>query len=190
MKRIIITFTFLLFILCISAQKDTSFYKHEVKGSCSDALLASVLINTNGFYFFNISAAYLYRPVKWFWVGGNLINYFGNMINYHWREYYPNGNYSDFSRSKLKYCIVIAPEIRFSYLNKKKIILYSALSGGIGLENGYNKRFTKYPKPIPYFHVTYFGFSINFGEQNHIFLGGEGGTGFKGFVNFHGGYRF
>jgi len=190
MKRFFIVTVFLLFVFSLNAQKDTTFYKHEVKVSCSDAMFASIFMTSTGYYYFNFSAAYLYRPVKWFWVGGNLVNYFGNMLYYHWREYYPTGNYKDFTKSKLKYCLAIAPEIRFSYLNKKRVILYSALSGGIGFENGYNDRWEKYPKPVPYFHITYFGFSINFGENYNYFLGGEGGTGCKGFVNFHGGYRF
>jgi len=187
---------FLLFVFCfypsdLVAQKDTTFYRHEVKGSCSDAILASIFLEPHGwFYYANVSVAYLYRPVKWFWVGGNIVFYVGNRIDYNWREYYPNGSFRDFSKSKINFCVVIAPEIRFSYLNKKRAVLYSALSGGVGLENGYDKRYVKYPNLVPYFHITYFGFSINFGKNYNIFLGGEGGSGFKGFVNFHGGYRF
>ena len=191
MKRIIFIVTILLSTSFLFAQKDTAFYRHEVKASCSDAILASIIWNTDGGgYYVNFSVAYLYRPVKWFWVGGNIVNYVGNIIYYNWREYYPNGSFRDFSKSKIKYCAVFAPEIRFSYLNRRKIILYSALSGGVGLENGYDSKYVKYPRVVPYFHITYFGFSINFGAKNNIFLGGEGGTGFKGFVNFHGGYRF
>jgi len=190
MKRVIYLTVFLFLISGLYAQKDTAFYRHEVKASISDGILASVIPSINGFYYANLSVAYLYRPVKWFWVGGNLVNYFGNRLEYTWREYYPNGSYRDFSKSKIKYCLVFAPEIRFSYLNRKKVILYSALSGGVGFENGFDSKYTKYPQLVYYFHITYFGFSINFGENNNIFLGGEGGTGFKGFVNFHGGYRF
>jgi len=203
MKRVtsyklrVMHFAFLLFCFSafllpsLSAQKDTTFYKHEVKASCSDAFLASLFWEPDGyFYYANISFAYLYRPVKWFWVGGNFVFYAGNKIEYKWREYYPNGSFRDFSKSKINLCAVIAPEIRFSYLNKKRAILYSALSGGVGVENGYSKRNINYPKLVPYFHITYIGFSINFGKNYNIFLGGEGGSGFKGFVNFHGGYRF
>ena len=128
--------------------------------------------------------------MKWFWVGGNFINYFGSIIDYEWREYSPNGSYKDFKKSKIKLCAVIAPEIRLSYLNKKGVILYSALSGGIGIENGYDRVSNTYPEINYYFQITLFGFSINFGEKKNIFLGGESGIGFKGFNNFHGGYRF
>jgi len=190
MRKIIFIAAILLSTSALCAQKDTAFYRHEVKISCSDAILAFIFWNPGEIYYANISVAYLYRPLKWLWVGGNIVNYFGEKISYHWREYYPNGYYKDFSKSKLKHCAVIAPEIRFSYFNRKNAILYSALSGGVGLENGYDNKWQKYPKVVPYFQITYFGFSCNFGENKNGFLGGEVGVGFKGFFNFHGGYRF
>ena len=201
MKKIILIATILFFTVLSYAQKDTSFYRHELKASIGDAFWAqlfwtydswgneNVRKNSANLYA-NISFSYFYRPVKWFWVGGNFINYIGNKIDYEWREYYPDGNFHDFSKSKLKYCAVIAPEIRFSYLNKKGVILYSAFSGGVCIENGYNRVNNTYPEINYYFHITLFGFSINFGEKNNIFLGGESGLGFKGFNNFHGVYRF
>ena len=180
-------------------------YYHEVKLSVGDAYLYGLLrdlngesIDKNGTLYCNVSIAYLYRPVEWFWVGGNFINYFGNSIHYNWREYDTEGNFSDFSKSKMKYCAVIAPEVRFSFLNRERGILYVSISGGIGWENGYNYYHylddyekgseEKYPQKITYLQITYFGFSINFGRNDNIFLGGELGLGFKGFFNFHGGY--
>jgi hypothetical protein len=64
------------------------------------------------------------------------------------------------------------------------------LSGGICFENGFNTRHYKYPEINYYFHITLFGFSVNFGKNNTIFLGGEFGVGMKSFGNIHGGYRF
>ena len=201
MKKIIFLVAILLLTAGSYAQKDTTFYHHEVKASIGDALWAQTFWtydawgSENGrrnsaILYANISFSYLYRPVKWFWVGGNLIGYVGNKIDYQWREYYPDGSFHDFSKSKLKYCAVVAPEIRFSYLNKKRVILYSALSGGVGIENGYDRVNNTYPEINFYFQVTFFGFSINLGEKGNGFLGGESGFGFKGFGNFHGGYRF
>ena len=198
MKRIIFIALILLFTVPLQAQKDTAFYKHEVRASVGDAVLATVFwtIDTwgdrrnNAVLNANVSFAYFYRPVKWFWVGGNFINYIGNKIYYDWREYYPNGSYKDFSKSKMKFCAAIAPEIRFSYLNHKAVILYGALSGGVCVENGFDRRNHKYPQINGYFHLTYFGFSCSFGENKNIFLGGELGVGFKGFGSIHGGYRF
>ena len=190
MKKLFLTAVIALFVSNLFAQKDTDFYKHEIKASVSDAFLTSVFVTNDAFLYANFSVSYFYRPLKWLWVGGNFINYFGEKIYYTWREYDENGRFSDFSKSKMKYCAVIAPEIRFSYKNTKKTILYSALSGGIGLEDGYDRRYYKYPSMIWHAQITFFGFSCNFGKNNHIFLGGELGVGMKGFGNIHGGYRF
>ena len=196
MKKIIIIAIILLSTLVLHAQKDSTFYRHEVKMSVSDAVLAHIFYNSwntqknNATLYANISFSYFYRPVKWFWVGGNFVNYFGSKIYYNWREYDVNGNFHDFEKSKIKYCAVIAPEIRFSFLNKKTIILYGALSGGIGWENGFDSKYYEYPKMHYYFQITLFGISGNFGKNNNIFLGGEFGVGFKGIGIIHGGYRF
>ena len=192
MKRVIFTAFIALSALVLYAQKDNDFYKHEVKLSVGDALLYNTNLDAGEKFYNNISIAYLFRPEKWAWVGVNFVNYFGNKIYYNWREYDANGNFSDFSKSKTKYSAVIAPEIRFSYLNKTSAILYSSFSGGVGWINGYGKNYQgkEYPITIPYFQMTLFGFSANFGRNENIFLGGELGVGFKGIFNFHGGYRF
>ena len=193
MKRIIFIAVVLLFTVSSQAQKDTTFYRHEVRASVGEGLSFSVL----SFSFdvlcpVNISFAYFYRPVKWFWIGGNFTNYFGK-INYDWREYDIDGNYSDFEISKIKYCGIIAPEIRFSYLNNKYVILYSALSVGVGYESGdSNSKYDEYKhsriRTCP--HVTFFGVSCNLGENKNIFIGGEVGIGYKGVIGGHFGYRF
>ena len=198
MRKIIIITVVLLSASGLYAQKDSTFYKHEVKMSIGDAFLPMIFWTydawgdrrNNADLYTNVSFSYSYRPVKWFWVGGNFINYFGSKIYYDWREYDVNGNFKDFSKSKIKYCAVIAPELRFSYLNKEKAVLYSALSGGVGLENGYNFSRVKYPEVNYYFHITLIGVSAYFGKDNKIFLGAEFGLGLKGFGNIHGGYQF
>ena len=201
MKKNIFLAAILLFTTVSYAQKDTSFYRHELKVAIGDALWAETFWTYDAWgsennrknsarLYATISFSYHYRPLKWLWVGGNLIGYAGERIYYTSREYYPDGRFQDFSKSKLKFCAVIAPEIRFSYLNRKGVILYSALSGGIGIENGYNRVNNTYPEINGYFQITFLGVSINFGENKNIFLGGESGLGYKGFNNFHGGYRF
>ena len=88
MKRIILIAGVLLFTSGLSAQKDSSFYKHEVKMSISDGLVATIFWTMesdrkkSAALFANVSLSYFYRPVKWFWVGGNFVNYFGNRIYY------------------------------------------------------------------------------------------------------------
>jgi hypothetical protein len=192
MKRIICIAVFLFSTLVLCAQKDSVFYRHELRASVGPAL-ASELWFQDGGYYGNFSAAYFYRPIKddGFWAGINFINYFGDKIYYYYREYGTDKSFHDFSKSKIKYGFAIAPEIRFSRINKtKSAILYWALSGGFGWEYGYDKRWDKYPMRFPYFHLTYFGFGFNLGQNKNIFLGGEFGVGFKGLFNMHGGYRF
>ena len=199
MKKFCLIIIIALFASNLSAQKNAAFYKNEVKVSVGDAILASGIWTYDAWgdsrnsaeLYTNVSFSYLYRPLKWLWVGGNFVNYFGERIYYKWQEYDNNGYVGSFSKSKIKYCAVIAPEVRFSYMNRRNIILYSALSGGIGFENGYDRKYHKYPELKNfYFQLTYFGFSFNMGKKNNIFLGGELGAGFKGFLNIHGGHRF
>ena len=148
MKQIICLAVLLFFSVVSYAQKDSDFYKHELGVSVGDTKIPPVeKVN------YNISVSYFYRPVKWFWVGGNFINYFGDKIYYYLREYDMNGSFNDFSKSKTKNCAVIAPEIRFSCLNTKSVILYNALSGGIGWENGFDSKRNEYPKQIPYIQL-------------------------------------
>jgi len=196
MKRIFLITFIVLATFGLNAQKDTSYYKHEVRVTFGESMLTNFfwlgLIPRYGgeVVFANVSLSYYYRPYKWLWVGGSFVNYLGELMHYNWREYDVNGNYRDFTKSKLKYCAAIAPEIRFSYLNKKHITLYSALSVGVVIEDGYESKLTKYPNFFPYFHVTCFGFSGSFGKKNNIFLGFEAGAGMRGCTSMHVGYRF
>ena len=190
MKKIIFTIIFALFVGNLFAQKDTTFHRHEVKVSVGDAYPFPSVIFWDDLLYVNVSVSYFYRPLKWLWVGGNFINYFGEKIYYDLKKYDFDGSVKEFSKSKTKYCAVIAPEIRFLYRSRENYILYSALSGGVGLANGYSTRYYKYPEIIYYFHLTYLGFSYNLGKNKNAFLGGELGLGLKGLLNIHGGYRF
>ena len=198
MKKIILTIIVLTFACNLFAQKDSTFYKNEIRVSLGDAFMESMFLpsawnsdrGNEGFLYVNLSFSYFYRPLKWLWIGGNFINYFGEKIDYTWKEQYADGSVKDFEKSKTKYYAVIAPEIRFSYLNRKNVILYSSLSGGVGFENGYTRRYYTYPQISYYFNLTYFGFSYNFGKNKNIFVGGELCLGLKGIFNIHGGYRF
>ena len=197
MKQIILATVISLSAWTLHAQSDSlgrekkqpNFYHHEVKLSLGDGLLPSVFWAGNvikDFFYWNASLAYLYRPVKKFWIGINFINYYGGTIRYTIREYYPDGVYRDFEKSIIKYCGVIAPEIRFSYLNRKNITLYSALSAGIGWQSDFDNNWHR----VGSLHLTGIGISGNFGEDKNVLFGGEIGIGSKGFVNIHVGYRF
>ena len=165
-------------IKCVSIHESssTTFPRHEIKLSVGDAWLFSTIHLYRAKSYLNLSVAYNYRLLKWLWVGGNFVNYFGKTWS--------------FSESKMYYCAVIAPEIRFSFLNTPKVIFYGTLSGGVGLENGYDDGWQKYPNAFFYLQITYFGFSCSLGKNNNFFLGGELGIGHRGLFNFHGGYRF
>jgi len=189
MKRILFIAVILLFAARGYAQKDSTFYKHEVRASFGDALVYTYVMD-GSIVSSSISVAYFYRPLDWLWIGANFVNYFGETLRYEVREYFPDGRFRDFTRTKIRYSGAIAPEIRFSYLNRKKAILYCGLSAGIGLEDGYDSRELKYPQPFPYIHCTLFGFSCNFGQNKKGFLGGEIGIGYKSTLSIHGGYRF
>jgi len=175
--------------LALYAQENNDFYKHELRTSLGPSKISKAWLQDEGCkgYF---SIAYFYRPVKYFWVGANFINFLGDKIYYRWREYSVDGSFSDFSKSKMKYCAVITPEIRFSFLNREAVILYGAFSGGIAMENGYDDKWEKYPNILPYIQLTFLGVSGNFGAKKNIFLGGELGIGMKGLISMHGGYRF
>ena len=190
MKRIISISVIFLSIFNIYAQNDSVFYKHEIRASFGDALISEEWLQ-NGKCKNNFAITYFFRPIKELWVGVNFINYFGDNIYYYTREYAADGSFKDFSESKKKHAFIIAPEIRFSCVNKKSVILYGSLSKGIGFENGFDFNEYKYPRKVDTFwHFTFLGLSRNFGVNNNIFLGGELGVGFKGLFNIHGGYRF
>jgi len=196
MKRIISIAVILLFTQVLHAQKNTEFYKHELKLSIGDSFTSwawdwpHVPDGGKSFYA-NLSVSYLYRPVKWFWVGGNFVNFLGEKLYYDRLSYDFDGNITKFSKSKIKYCAIIAPTIRFSYRNTETITIYSALSVGIGLEDGYDYRLQEFPVIIyPYIQVTCFGISGNFGKSKNVFVGGEFGLGYGSVISVHGGYRF
>jgi len=187
MKKIALIYIVSLLFLATHAQEE-DFYKHEIKAAIGNSWWLYNGENHNEIIHCNVSVSYLYRPVKWFWIGANVVNYFGNAFHYTQREYDTNGEFRDFEKMKLRYSFVFAPEARFSYVNRKELTLYSALSGGWLWGNGVSGEYNA--PQIPYVQVTLFGFTTNFGENNNIFLGGEVGGGHKGLINFHGGYRF
>jgi hypothetical protein len=191
MKRINFTVVVMLVASALYAQEDTDFYKHEIRVAFGDASITSEIWLEKGVRFSNFSFSYFYRPEAFFWAGINFMNYIGGKTHYNWREYAVDGSFKDFSESKKKYCAIIAPEVRWSFMNRKAIILYGAFSGGIGFENGFDTHRQKYPKTLfPCLNLTLFGLTGNFGKNSNIFLGGELGVGFKGIGSIHAGYRF
>ena len=172
-----------------SDNENIIFYKNEIKASLAPSLVSRLWLQDDGCDV-NLSLAYLYRPVKWFWTGVNFVLFLGDRIHYDWREYATDGSFNDFSKSKIKYCAVVAPEIRFSFLNKERVIFYSALSIGVAFEDGYDSKGKTYPKRLPYYQITCFGVSGSWTKNKDIFFGGELGFGRKSLISLHCGYRF
>ena len=189
MKRTIVIAIVLLVSSILHAQDESGFYRHEIRASLGESMTTSYISMDKGKYT-NISVSYFYRPVNFIWAGLNFVNYLGENIHYYWREYDTEGNHKDFIDSKMKYCAIIAPEIRLSCLNKEAIIIYGGLSIGIGIENGFDDARQKYPDIFRISHLTIFGISGNLGKKNNVIIGGELGYGFKGLCSIHCGYRF
>ena len=191
MKRIICIAIILLSISVSHAQTDTTFYKHEVNLAYGIETLPDLILENP--FLGGFTANYMYRVVKWFWVGVNINWQFpSEMKYYNWREYYTDGTFRDFKISKRNNFFAIAPELRFSYVNKKWVTLYSALSFGYGIHTGLNKKnpSSNFINDYWYWNITFFGGNFHIGKKQNIFVGGEAGVGFKGVFALHCGYRF
>ena len=141
-----------------------------------------------------------YRVAKWFWLGLSL-----SVANYRDPEKIQNG--SDFIASCNREFISVAfmPEVRFSYLNRPHVTLYSALSVGFaqffGTEDCYNVTYPEHRHPwlsgeingdysptrFSTLHVTLFGVKAGW---KHMFGSIELGAGYKGLGSIGIGYEF
>lgn len=140
-----------------------------------------------------------YRVAKWFWLGLSL-----SVADYRDPEKIQNG--SDFiaSCNREFYSYAIMPEVRFSYLNRPHVTLYSALSVGfaqfIGTEDCYNVTYPEHRHPwfsgvdrdymptrFSTLHVTLFGVKAGW---KHVFGSIELGAGYKGLGSIGIGYEF
>ncbi|MDD4142136.1 MAG: hypothetical protein PHR20_05020 [Bacteroidales bacterium] len=132
----------------------------------------------------SITASYMLRLKKWLWLGGQ-INYFGTYQNVNdlFTEETICRNHTEM--------LSIIPTVRFSYLNKKYVTLYSSV--GLGLSMCSNVSHPIDPETalldiqmFPAFQITYIGISVG-----HKFYGfTELGCGNKGFIYAGFGYRF
>jgi hypothetical protein len=190
MKRILFFSIFLFTVSVSHTQTDTSYYKHEVRLSYGIETLPNIdVVNFLG----GFTANYMYRVTKWFWVGINVNWQFPSEIkHYRWREYCTESTYKDYEISKKDNFFALAPELRFSYANKKWVTLYSALSAGYGIHTGINKKnlLSNFIYDYWYWNITIFGANFHIGKKQLFFVGGEFGVGFKGILSLHVGYRF
>jgi len=201
MKRLIFVTVFLFNVLNLFSQemdfKSTPTLKHEIKLSYGIFTLPNGMrtyeedIWKGGF-----TANYMYRVVKWFWIGINTNWQFeSDTERYTWREYDVDGNFKDFEISDNNKFFAIAPELRFSYANIKWVTLYSGFSAGYGIYKGITE-YKSSPNDIIllkdycYWNITFFGGNFHIGKKQNLFAGFELGVGFKGTMAIHGGYRF
>lgn len=125
-----------------------------------------------------ISLGYMYRLRKFLWIGGSVsyMGVFGKVFD---------ARDDSFLYNHIETQIAFLPAVRFSYLNKKYVTLYSGLSTGFMLnferENGNTDVYFH-----PTFQLTAFGVSVG----RKFFGYTEVGLGYKGFITAGIGYRF
>ena len=125
-----------------------------------------------------ISVGYMFRLCKFLWLGGSVsyMGVFGKVYDAR------NGDYL-YNHTETQ--VAFLPAIRFSYLNKKYVTLYSGVSTGflLNFEKEGGQMDTYFH---PTFQITAFGVSAGY----RFFGFTEIGVGYRGFVRAGIGYRF
>lgn len=188
--------------------EDKSFYRHEFRLGVSDPLgftylrelFASPILGepiegvspTKQIFTPVFSLDYHYRASKWFWLGlttgYNFYKEKGNVGNIGMPEN-PTWQYKE-------HHFLIMPSLRFSYLNRPHLTLYSGLAVGLYIKHGREYRDDDLLiEPITIDHNRVFSafqltaFGVKAGAK-HWFGSLELGAGIKGFVNLGVGYEF
>lgn len=130
-----------------------------------------------------IGINYHYRLAKWFWAGLS--------IDYTYAKDHIDYAYWDYIQER-RHFITIMPELRFSYLNRPHVTLYSGLAVGITTAPGYNmhpmvEETDNNTKTFSSFQITALGIRAG---RDHLFGTFEAGIGFKGFASLGIGYAF
>lgn len=129
-----------------------------------------------------ISLNYHYRLTRWLWAG--------LMVNYAYTKQLTDYTYWD-QIVENRHFITIMPELRFSYLNRPHVTLYSALAAGIttsvGGQYGIMTNYKKLPITFSSFQFTALGIRAG---RDHLFGTFEAGIGIKGFASLGIGYAF
>lgn len=184
---------------------DKSFYRHEFRLGVSDPLgftylrelFASPTIlgePIDGFsptkYIFTpvFSMDYHYRASKWFWLGLT--------AGYNLYKEKGYGEPENLTWQYKEHHILIMPSLRFSYLNRPHLTLYSGLSVGLYIKHGleyidndllFTPMTPDHNRVFSAFQLTAFGLKAG---AKHWFGSFEAGFGIKGIVNFGVGYEF
>ena len=210
MKRL---FLFLIIVSLgwnLSAQKDTLSWKqtlkrHDIQIGIGDPILPAIAtghIKSHLDYYYeptasdwfspdayrcvfwtpNISVGYKYRLAKWFWLGAT-VSYTGLYDVYYDRI--TNKKVS----SESDHIITIMPSVRFSWLNKEIVTLYSGLSVGYAIDI-YHSNYL-YPRYTDCEHGAFFQLTavgVHVGRKWYGFA--EIGMGIQGFFQAGFGYNF
>ena len=188
---------------------DKSLYRHEFRFGVSDPLGFTYLRElfgsptilgepidgispTKQIFTPVFSLDYHYRASKWFWLGlttgYNFYKEKGNVGNIGMPEN-PTWQYKE-------HHFLIMPSLRFSYLNRPHLTLYSGLSVGLYIKYGREYRdddcliqsiTAEYIRMFSAFQLTAFGLKAG---AKHWFGSFELGAGIKGFANLGVGYEF
>ena len=134
------------------------------------------------------SLDYHYRASKWFWLGLT--------AGYNLYKEKGYGEPENLTWQYKEHHILIMPSLRFSYLNRPHLTLYSGLSVGFYIKHGREYRdddllirpiTTDHNRVFSAFQLTAFGLKAG---AKHWFGSFEAGFGIKGFANLGVGYEF
>ena len=134
------------------------------------------------------SLDYHYRASKWFWLGLT--------TGYNLYEEKGYGEPEHLTWQNKEHHFLIMPSLRFSYLNRPHLTLYSGLSVGLYIKHGreyidddllIRPITTDHNRVFSAFQLTAFGLKAG---AKHWFGSFEAGFGIKGFVNLGVGYEF
>jgi hypothetical protein len=183
---------------------DKSFYRHEFRLGVSDPLgftylrelFASPILGepiegvspTKQIFTPVFSLDYHYRASKWFWLGLT--------AGYNLYKEKGYGEPENLTWQYKEHHFLIMPSLRFSYLNRPHLTLYSGLS--VGLYIKYGREYTDddcliqpitidHNRVFSTFQLTAFGLKAG---AKHWFGSFELGAGIKGFANLGVGYEF
>lgn len=160
---------------------DTDLPRHELMLSLSDPSPLSILFSgLSKSALPTLSLSYHYRAAKWCWIGGSLGH---THLGSHTM---PERNDEHFN---------LLAELRFSYLNRKHVTLYSGFGLGIGFMVGHPYKqidLATYEERVPHYHysslqLTAIGVSAG---AEHWFGTAELGFGARGFATLGVGYAF
>lgn len=209
MRKLLFLFTLSFLSLSLfsqeqgSSKSDFPFHRHQFQFGVGDPVFANLFnpyfydYNNSFYYYYDswfnadeytrwwattpaLTAQYQYRFNKWFWLGG-MVSYQGT--------YFQRNN--SFTEEKIgisrKHSITIMPAVRFSWVNKKIVTLYSGVALGVSFMFSLNEP-GNYSQFQPYIAFQITGVGVEVGKKWYGFA--EVGAGFKGIVCAGFGFRF